>query len=360
VWEFELAPMWSASIEISSNEAGSWLTDVDSVITVTDDRERASTYALPARTITVLEPLPPTAFFYLDPTQPQVGVEAKLDASGSVVYQDGEIELYAWDLNGDGIVDLSGDDATITYLFPDEGEFEIALTVYDSAGRSGSFERTVEILPSVSVTRTIETCLPDDETIENARVEVSVEIHANTTIHGLTLREELPAGWTIELGENSHATARKDDAAAVVDWLFLETLNAGDYRLITYTLIAPAGNFASEIEEGQMGARDQVTINGQIASSSPRLSEAVLGEDKIVRLQYLSVPVAITHWDSVAGKVEVCLPGEIAFDQIQYAVSLWVSGDTVPNTNQSIDLAMIRDLIAYWLTDTSVYEPLPE
>jgi PKD repeat protein len=359
VWEFQLAPMWSASIEVSSTEDGAWMTDVDSVVTVTDDRDRISTYSIPSRTISVIEPLPPTAFFYLDPTQPQVGVEAALDATGSVVYQDGEIELYAWDLDGDGIIDISGDDSRISHVFADEGEFEITLTVYDSAGRSGDFTRTVEILPSIAVTRTIETCLPEDETIEGALIEVTIELRANTTIYGLTLREELPAGWAVELGESSHATARKDDAAAAIDWLFLETLNTGDYRLISYTLVAPTGQFP-DIEEGQLGARDQVTISGHIASSSPQLSEPVLGEDKIVRLEYLSIPVAITHWDSVAGAVEVCLPGEIAFDQIQYAVSLWVSGDTVPRTTQVIDLAMIRDLIAYWLTDTSVYEPLPE
>ncbi|UCF09671.1 MAG: VWA domain-containing protein, partial [Candidatus Bipolaricaulota bacterium] len=122
VWEFELVPMWSASIEVSAAEEGEWLTDVDSVVTVTDERERVSTYTIPARTISVMEPLPPTAFFYLDPTQPQVGVEAKLDAGGSVVYQDGEIELYAWDLDGDGRVDLLAGQFWFRYV--GEGRFE--------------------------------------------------------------------------------------------------------------------------------------------------------------------------------------------------------------------------------------------
>jgi len=37
-----------------------------------------------------------------------------------------------------------------------------------------------------------------------------------------------------------------------------------------------------------------------------------------------------------------------------------LSGGTVPYTgNQTINLDIIRDLIAYWLTDTSVHDPLP-
>jgi hypothetical protein len=45
---------------------------------------------------------------------------------------------------------------------------------------------------------------------------------------------------------------------------------------------------------------------------------------------------------------------------VQYAVALWLSGDTVPNTGgQRVDLITIQDLIAYWLTGSSVHDPLP-
>jgi len=359
VWQFELMPMWSASVRVISGEEGAWSTDAGSTVVVTDSRDRRSTFSIPSRTVSVREPLPPTAFFFVDPGEPLVGVEAKLDASGSVVYQDAEIDRYDWDLNGDGIVDLSVAEPVAYHTFDEQGEIDVTLSVADSSGRTGSYERSLTVLPSVSVQRTIETCLPDDETIEGGHIEVTIELRANTTIHGLTVHEEYPATWTLELGDSSHATARRDDAACAVDWLFLETLPAGDYRVITYSLEAPSGAFP-EIEEGQLGARDQVTISGVMASSSPRLSQAIKGEDKIVRLQYLSIPVAISRWDTAAATIDLCLPDQVAFDQIQYAVSQWISGGTVPNTNQTIQLAMIRDLIAYWLTNTSVFEPLPE
>jgi PKD repeat protein len=359
VWQFDLMPMWNASIRVISPEEGAWSTDRGSSVAVTDDRERRSTYAIPSRTLTVKEPLPPTAFFFVDPDEPLVGVETELDASGSVVYQDAEIDRYEWDLDGDGAVDVVSDEPITHVEFDEIGEMEILLTVIDSTGRSGEFERTIRVLPSVSIRRTIETCLPNDETIEGARVQVTIELWANTIIHGLSIHEEYPMDWPITLGESSRATARHIQEEYAVDWLFTETLPAGDYRRITYSLDAPVGEFP-EIEEGQSGARDQVTISGVMASSSPRLSQAVGGDDKIVRRQYLDVPVVISRWDTGVGAIDLCQPDTIAFDQIQKAIALWISGDTVPHTNQTIDLAMIRDLIAYWLTNTSVFEPLPE
>jgi hypothetical protein len=68
----------------------------------------------------------------------------------------------------------------------------------------------------------------------------------------------------------------------------------------------------------------------------------------------------ISRWDSAQEKIDLCLPEQISFDQLQYAVSLWLDGGTVPYTgDQVITLDVIRDLIAYWLTNTSVHDPLP-
>ena len=52
--------------------------------------------------------------------------------------------------------------------------------------------------------------------------------------------------------------------------------------------------------------------------------------------------------------------GTIASDQIQKAIELWYRGEAVPQTdNATIDLRTLEDLIAYWLTGSSVYDPLP-
>jgi len=105
---------------------------------------------------------------------------------------------------------------------------------------------------------------------------------------------------------------------------------------------------------------ESVSVSGQVASSSPRMSLAVLGDGKVTSMAVLPIPVVMSRWDADQGMIDPCLPDRISFDQIQYAVSLWLSQSPVPQTgNQKIDLRMLQDLIAYWLTNRSVFEPLP-
>ena len=86
----------------------------------------------------------------------------------------------------------------------------------------------------------------------------------------------------------------------------------------------------------------------------------VLEDDRVVLTPTLPIPVVISRWDTGLAEIDLFLPEQIAFDQIQYAVSLWLTGDAVPHTGELvITLDLIRDLIAYWLTGRSVHDPLP-
>ncbi len=292
---------------------------------------------------------PPIAMFTLEPARPRVAVETLFDASKSYDV-DGRVVSFAWDFDGDGMFDLTTASPTAAHTFLKVGEVTVGLKVTDDEGGVGTIERAVEVLPSVNAVRTIETCLPLDETIAGGIVTVTVTITANTEIHGLTLREELPAGWTFAAIDNSSATLRKDENT--ITWLFFETLINGDRRVIQYTLIAPAGSAAAETMTKP--------LTGLVQSSSPRLSRMVLGDDRVALIPILPIPVVISRWDSNLGRIDLCLPEQIAFDQIQFAISLWLTGDVVPHTGeQVITLDVIRDLIAYWLTGRSVHEPLP-
>lgn len=314
-------------------------------LVVVDDRGARSATA--EETITVRN-TDPTALFTCDPKQPRSGVEATLDASGSNDI-DGSIVSYAWDFDGDGNFDETTGSPQVVHTFPAAGEVQVTLVVTDDAGGKGVYTKTIDVLPSVTVVRTIDTCLPDDRTIAGGVVTVTVTITANTEVHGLSLHEDIPVGWTFKAMDSGSATLRE----ASHDWLFLETLKDGDQRMITYTLTAPDTTLSDTGVE-------QVSINGIVGSSSPRLSQMVLGEDKVTRVAYLPVLVVISRWDTEKNAIDLCLPPQIAFDQIQYAVSLWISGDKVPYTNDAtIDLATMQDLIAYWLTDTPVHDPLP-
>lgn len=293
----------------------------------------------------------PIALFVSDPQEPRIGAETVLDASGSVD-PDGRIVSYMWDVNGDGEIDLETPSSQASHVFADAGKVMVVLKVVDDEGDFGICEKSLSVIPSITATRTIETGLPDDETIGGATVNVTVMIEANAELHGLTLHEEIPAGWTITPVEQGRATVRRETG----DWLFLETMMDGDSHVIRYTLTVPSSPVSGAAEDG----RERLTLNGLVGSSAPRISRQVRGEDKITRIAGLSIPIAISRWNSEESRLDLSLPDEISFDQIQYAVALWLSGDPVPQTSgQRIDLAVMQDLIAYWLTDTSVNDPLP-
>ena len=310
-----------------------------------DDRGARSA---PAKVEITIKNTPPTALFTCSPKEPRSGVEAVFDASGSNDI-DGHVVTYSWDFDGDGAFDKTTSNPQVSYTFPSSGEVQVTLAVTDDSGGTDTYTKAIEVLPSVTAVRTIDTCLPDDVTISGGTVTVTVTITANTEVHGLTLHEEIPAGWTFTPVDNGSATLRE----ASHDWLFMETLKDGDQRAVVYTLTAPTTPLS---DHGQ----EQVSLTGNVGSSSPRLSQMVLGEDKVARVDTLPVLVVISRWDTEKNAIDLCLPPQVGFDQIQYAVSLWISGDEVPYTNgATIDLATMQDLIAYWLTDTSVHDPLP-
>ena len=282
--------------------------------------------------------------------RPRVGVEILLDASGSYDLDD-SIQWYLWDFDGDGTIDETTEIPEAAHTFDEPGEFLVMLTVVDEQGAQATVEKTVNVIATVSTSRTIETGLPDDWTIPSGVIQVTVRLDLNTTVNGLSISESIPDGWTFDPIENDGATLRED--GQTIEWLFLEKFapdGVNSQREIRYTLTAPS----------TAGDMLQATISGRLGSSSPRFSQTIAGEDRVTASSVLSVPVVISRWDVAAEAIDPHLGETIGFDQIQYAVSLWVSGAEVPNTGGlTIDLAMMQDLIAYWLTGNSVHDPLP-
>ncbi len=282
--------------------------------------------------------------------RPRVGVEILLDASGSYDLDD-SIVWYLWDFEGDGFVDQTTEVPEVAHTFDEAGEQTIELTVVDSEGAQATVEKTVDVIATVTSTRTIDTGLPDDWTIPAGIVKVTLSLALNTTVNGLSVTETIPAGWTFAVVESDGATIREN--GLTVEWLFLEKFipdGVNSEREIQYTLTAP------EI----VGETVQGNVSGQLGSSSPRFTQPFTGEDRVTASSVLPVPVVISRWDVTTEAIDPHLGETIGFDQIQYAVSLWLSEDPVPNTGgMIITLTTMQDLLAYWLTGNSVHDPLP-
>ncbi len=282
--------------------------------------------------------------------RPRVGVEITLDASGSYDLDD-TIERYLWDFDADGTVDRTTESPDVEHTFDEPGEHRIILTVVDAEGAKASVEKSFDVLATVTAERMLQTGLPNDWTLPNGVVQVTLSLELNTLVHGMAITETVPAGWTFTPVENDGATLRQK--GQTMEWLFLEKFepDSGEaQREIRYTLTAPEA--ASE--------KVEATISGTLGSSSPRIRQTIGGEDRVTATSILPVPVVISRWDVESGIVDPYLGETIGFDQIQYAVSLWLSEGTVPFTGErTVPLATMQDLIAYWLTGHSVHDPLP-
>lgn len=72
------------------------------------------------------------------------GTGFTLDASASASLN-GAIRLYEWDLDGDGVHDLSGPEATLVHRFADDGVYTVSLTVTDDAGFSATYGAPITV-----------------------------------------------------------------------------------------------------------------------------------------------------------------------------------------------------------------------
>jgi PKD repeat protein len=286
----------------------------------------------------------PLASFSYSPAEPGIGQRVEFDASGSTD-PDGEIVKYEWDLDGDGTFETESEEAAAEAVYEQAGIYRVALRVTDDDGATATSTQEVEIFEPTVVTREINTYLHVDKTLPGQTFRVTVRIEVNMDLNGLGLDENLPDGWTITPVDNAEATYHE----GAVQWLFVKKVPAGTVKTIVYDVAVP-----SDVELGIYN------ITGNISSASPNFEMAVGGENQVEITDRLPISWVVSRWDTENDQFNIQLSDKITFDQIQQAVAWWLEGQTIEYTGGAvIDLRTIEELVAYWLTDTPVYEPLP-
>ncbi len=109
-------------------------------LVVTDDRGASDAEVV---AVNVAAPnQPPVARFTISPSPASVGVPVTFDARASYD-PDGFITDYRWDLNGDGVVDATGQIVTYTYFAA--GLYQVTLYVTDNMGASSQSTQTLQV-----------------------------------------------------------------------------------------------------------------------------------------------------------------------------------------------------------------------
>lgn len=347
---------WKTRYTITADRAGIFPLHHDhrerSYVRFTDSQGRQRQEELPYLEIRVV-PSPPrprgcVAAFRIEPESPTTLDDIRfIDESTA---EQGEIVAWLWDF-GDG---TRATEQHPTHRYMADGTYQVKLTVRITEGDECSTKREVTVFtPAITARRIIDTFIPFDQTIPGQSFRVTIEIRANVTIKGLGLDEDIPDGWEFKAIEDDSAQFRKED----LQWIFDEVLAPGTTKTIIYEVTVPEGTAAGKY-----------WIYGTIGSALPQFSKNVDGDKQIEILTGFPIPVVIAHWDVSKNTLDLAgFPAHTIDDrQIEQAREWWREGIEVPFTEdengkkQVIDLEMMQQLEAYWLTGTSVFEPLPQ
>ena len=142
----------------------------------------------------------PIANFEWAPSQPKINENIIFDASYSFD-PDGNIRLYEWDWNNDGIFDESNTDPTISYSWTKPGNYPVKLKVVDNDNLDNSITRTISIVKEWSIV------VPDDyptiqDAIDHSQLGERIFVRSGTYIGGFVVS----VGGIIIHGENKGDT----------------------------------------------------------------------------------------------------------------------------------------------------------
>jgi PKD repeat protein len=99
-------------------------------------------------TVEAEDTTPPVPRLTYTPTSPSLNTTISFDASGTTD-ADSALETYQWDFNGDGTTDATG--VTTTHTYTTAGEYDVTLTVTDTAGNTNTTTRTVYVRKEVEI-----------------------------------------------------------------------------------------------------------------------------------------------------------------------------------------------------------------
>ena len=223
------------------------------------------------------------------------------------------------------------------------------------------------LVPQANVTavRTINTPVPCNNVLLNyygpggdkagSTFTVKVEIWADQDLYGVGLKEELPTGWKVIPIDDGGFYYK----ASTIEWVFPSKVPAGTVKTIIYQVEVPQTE-AIEIAASDPCYATSTDLYGVVDAALPCMETVVTGDSGVDVSDCVSVIVAISRWDVENDRLDITLSDKISFQQVQRAIAFWLEDEVVPRTcDQTVDYHTLKEIIAYWLTNTNICDPLP-
>ncbi|RLE38778.1 hypothetical protein DRJ12_01140 [Candidatus Acetothermia bacterium] len=184
---------------------------------------------------------------------------------------------------------------------------------------------------------------------------VKVEISADQDLYGVGLAEQLPTGWKVTPIQDDGFTYK----ASKVEWVLPGKLPAGTTKTIIYEVEVPQTQAVEQPADNPCFVSSN-DLFGVVDSALPCQDVTVTGDSAVDVTDSLPVIVAISRWDVDNDTIDINLSNKISFQQVQRAIAFWLEDEVVPRTGgQTVDYETLKAIIAYWLTNTDICDPLP-
>ena len=276
------------------------------------------------------------------------------------------LQSFEWDF-GDG---RSSNLPSAEHAYRAESRYTVSLVAWSEPGHTGiryEAERvTIHVKPIVYVTATraisgFPSIEKDEMTIlPGFSLTVRVEIEIHHEVHAVTLREEIPANWT--LSDSTPLLAHNEGVEIIMsgptitdarkpanwEWVIIgEPLLPGQKIFVVYTLQAPP-----DARPGSVSLTGEINV-GATAGLVGR--KAVGGQPEFRLVSSLPIVVVIAHMqpDQTIAPRAFTAP-TISRDQLEIAKSLWQNNLPVPHTTppdaagKTISMETFLKLIVYY------------
>lgn len=245
----------------------------DATLTVTDDAGNEDTDTVTVTVEAGEEDAPPTADL-TGPGSATAGEDVTFDASGSS--DDGGIAEYRWDVDGDGSVDETTTDPSITRSFSETGDHTVTVTVVDASDQTSSATATVTVESNGDDSGGNDGSDggPDDSDDSDSSDDSddSSSESSDTGSHTTPTTNTAPATDGSE-GTPSASASRSDDGRIVVS---VENATAGEAVSADVSQVGNTGLRSIELVPANDAGQFNVTLSPRDDVSAPNGTDAGL------------------------------------------------------------------------------------